>query len=351
MSTKCSWQCARFIHDRQSAQSLCEPPTRPLPGLDELDTDPRSQEDRWGHTMGHKQSNTIRIVLQNVDGIPNNSKGDIKLDCLHKFTKESEIDILTLTELNTAWDWLEYKDWLPAKTKGWWEASQWSVAHNKQDTYRDDFQPGGTALLTTNKLSHKTTTPGDDTTGLRQWCWTHLRGKANHYLRIVLVYRPCKAGGHLTTYQQQVWGLSKQGKSVCPQDQILEDLKAQVAQWTVEGDTIIVLANINKDIRTEPITSAFWQMGLREIMTTQHGNQGPNTHNRGTNPIDGIFIPAQLIQEATLGYLAFGEGIPSDHWALWLDIPIAALGWFTVPKPIPLRAWRLKCNDPRIIRA
>jgi len=104
MSTKRSWQCARFIYDQRSTQSQYKPPSRPLPGLDELDTDPRSQEDRWGHTLGHKQSNTIRIVLQNVDGIPNNSKGDIKLDCLHKFTKELEIDILALTELNTAWD-------------------------------------------------------------------------------------------------------------------------------------------------------------------------------------------------------------------------------------------------------
>jgi len=119
----------------------------------------------------------------------------------------------------------------------------------------------------------------------------------------------------------------------------------------VEGDTVIVLADINEDIRTEPITSAFWQVGLREITTTQHGNQGPNTYNRGTNPIDGIFIPTQLIQEVTSGYLAFGEGIPSNHQALWLDIPIAALGWFTVPKPTPLRARRLKCNNPRIIRA
>jgi len=336
MSTKHSWQCVRFIHDRQSAQPLCEPPTWPFPGLDEPDTDPRSQEDRWGHIMGHKQSDTIQIVLQNIDGIPNNNKGDIKLDCLHKFTKTLEIDILALTELNTACDHLEYKDWLPAKTKGWWEANQWSMAHNKQDTYGDDFQPGGMALLTMNKLSHKTTAPGDDTTGLGRWCWTCLRGKANHYLHIVLVYCPCKANGHLMTYQQQVRWFSKQGKSVCPWDQILIDLTIQVAQWTAEGDMVIILADINEDIQMEPITSAFRQVGLQEITITQHGNQGPNTYNWGTNPIDGIFIPTPLIQEVTSGYLAFGEGIPSDHWALWINIPIAALGWFTVPEPIPL---------------
>jgi len=60
--------------------------------------------------IGKKQLDTICIVLQNSDGIPNNIKGGIKLDCLHVFTTELEIDILTLTELNTAWDQLEYKD-------------------------------------------------------------------------------------------------------------------------------------------------------------------------------------------------------------------------------------------------
>jgi len=35
---------------------------------------------------------------------------------------------------------------------------------------------------------------------------------------------------------------------------------------------------------------------------------------------------------------------------LWIDIPLAALGWFTVPTSIPLQARRLKCNDPRIIK-
>jgi len=68
------------------------------------------------HTGRKKQPDMIRLVLQNVDGIPNNTKGEIKLDCLYMFTQEQEIDILALTELNMAWDCLEYKYCLPAKT-------------------------------------------------------------------------------------------------------------------------------------------------------------------------------------------------------------------------------------------
>jgi len=152
------------------------------------------------------------------------------------------------------------------------------------------------------------------------------------------------------TYQQQVWWFTRQHKNVCPRDQILLDLQAQIEQWQSEGDMVIVLADINEDIRLEPIPSSFRQMGLSEITLVQHGHQGPNTHNRGTMPIDGIFIPTSLIPAVRSGYFAFGEGIPSDHRAIWLDIPLATLGWFQVSEPVPLRARRLKCNDPRIIR-
>jgi len=142
----------------------------------------------------------------------------------------------------------------------------------------------------------------------------------------------------------------KTGKNFCPQDQILVDLTEQIALWQTEGNTVIILADINKDIREEPIHLMFQQMGLIETIITQHGTHGPNTHNCGTNPINGIFIPSTLIQDVTSGYLAFGEGIPSNHRAVWIDLPLVALGWFNIPESVPLQARRLKCNDPRIIQ-
>jgi len=123
-----------------------------------------------------------------------------------------------------------------------------------------------------------------------------------------------------------------------------------VEQWISEGDTILILADINEDVRSDEIASTFRQMGLVEVVTSQHGHLGPNTHIRGTNPIDGIFIPPQMVLNVMSGYFAFREGIPSDHRALWIDIPLAVLGWFNGPELTPLKARRLKCKDPQIIQ-
>jgi len=83
--------------------------------------------------LGEKQPGTIQFILQNVDGIPTHEDGNIKLDSLKQFANENQADIITLTELNTAWDELPYKNRLPRKTRGWWEASHWSILHNKQE--------------------------------------------------------------------------------------------------------------------------------------------------------------------------------------------------------------------------
>jgi len=72
-------------------------------------------------------------------------------------------------------------------------------------------------------------------------------------------------------------------------------------------------------------------------------------HNRGQTPIDGIFAPPSLIESIKAGYLAFREGIPSDHQALWVDLPLASIGWFTIPASVPLKAQRLQCKDPRVV--
>jgi len=112
---------------------------------------------------------------------------------------------------------------------------------------------------------------------------------------------------------------------------------------------MIILADMNNNICIDPIQTAVIQMGLAEAITTQHGPNTPNMHNHRSKPIDGIFLEPNLIQTISSGYLAFGKGIPSDHWAVWINIPIGAMGWFMSPDAVLLKARQLKCEDPRIV--
>jgi hypothetical protein len=62
-------------------------------------------------------------------------------------------------------------------------------------------------------------------------------------------------------------------------------------------------------------------LGMREVTMEFHGDEGPTTYNRGSKPIDGIFM-TQDLYIVQGGYMPFGMGIGSDHRCLWLDIRI-----------------------------
>jgi len=118
--------------------------------------------------------------------------------------------------------------------------------------------------------------------------------------------------------------------------------------WQAEGDTVILVADMNKDVRVPAIQDMLRAVGLVDGPTMQHSSP-PATYNRGMNPIDGIFIPINLVDQCSSGYLEFGAAVPSDHRALWLDIParyVCSLERESIERP---PAHRLHCKDPRVV--
>jgi len=149
-------------------------------------------------------------------------------------------------------------------------------------------------------------------------------------------------------YQQQVWYLAKLNCTNSPKQKFVMDLEKEILTWQAEGDTVILVADMNKDVRSMTIQDMLWAVGLTDGPTTLHASP-PATYNRGTNPIDGIFLPSNLVDHCDSGYLAFSAAVPSDHRALWLDIPakyVYPLKQETIEQP---PACRLHCKDPRVV--
>jgi len=189
---------------------------------------------------------------------------------------------------------------------------------------------------------------GSDELGLGRWCWVQLRGQAGSSVRIVLAYRPCYSSGPLSTYQQHVRYLAKTNCTDSPKDQFLMDLAQAIQEWQAEGDTVIVSGDMNDNVRSQKIQQKLRSSRLVEGLTTQH-RLPPATHNCGSLPIDGIFLPSALLDHCELGYLEFGEAIPSDHRALWIDIPanyICPEGKEGIERPL---ARCLHPKDPRVV--
>jgi hypothetical protein len=88
-------------------------------------------------------------------------------------------------------------------------------------------------------------------------------------------------------------------------------------------------------------------LGTREVITEFHGDEGPRSYNRGSKPIDGIFM-TQDLYIVQGGYMPFVMGIVSDHRCMWLDIRRRVLMGQELEQSRKFAARRLKCDDPRV---
>jgi len=163
------------------------------------------------------------------------------------------------------------------------------------------------------------------------------------------MYQPCVSHGPLSTYQQHVRKLSKVGHFECPRDALLKDITLEMLSWQDSGDHLIILTDFNDDITDSEARIWAANLGLIEAITYLHNSTPPPTYQRGSRPIDGIFIAPQLLPFASGGYLAFGDTIPSDHWEIWLDLHLPEI---CPPQPeshIKPTACQLRCKDPRVV--
>ena len=140
---------------------------------------------------------------------------------------------------------------------------------------------------------------------------------------------------------------SNEDDDTCPREAVLRDIIILIEEWQAKGVQICFMGDFNENVNHRKITERMGRVGLHEILSRQHGPP-PNTYNRGTLPIDGIFC-TNSIRIKRCGYTALDWGMYSDHRLLWFDICEDDIFGTLSPIWIP-RARRLKLVDPRIVK-
>lgn len=107
------------------------------------------------------------------------------------------------------------------------------------------------------------------------------------------------------------------------------------------------MVDANKDVRQGHLSRAFEELGLRSAVRSRHGHMCPATQHRGSEPIDDIFISADIKVKKS-GYMEFGDG-PGDHRGIFADICQDSLfgGEFHKIHRIPAR--RLVCTNIQVV--
>ena len=56
-----------------------------------------------------------------------------------------------------------------------------------------------------------------------------------------------------------------------------DDMLKEICNWKEEGDQIVIGIDANEDVRTGKLAKAFRDIGLIELCTESHGQNGPTT--------------------------------------------------------------------------
>ena len=293
-------------------------------------------------------------MLNNVNGITNSGK-TAKSNSIREFIKTKSIDIHGWTEINAHLASLPPTERLHERTKEWFpDKPHISQSYFHEYNPQTWYQRGGVAQLTMGDTVAYKIEQGNDPLKLGRWCWTRYKGKEELHLTVFTAYVPTLNKKDLhSTYSQQVWFFhEKKAKDVCPRKEMIDNLCTAVKSAVDRGDQVIVMLDANQDVRDSYLQAKLsgTNIGLWEINIYKHGNDAPPTYNRGSEPIDGIFVSPCLAHSAKCGYLSFGDApLNCDHRTLWLDIPKDVVFGCNVqtPQSIPTR---LKCIDPRIVK-
>jgi len=203
------------------------------------------------------------------------------------------------------------------------------TGHNIHDNFGQK-QFGGTFLLGHEDITSSISATGSDPSGLGCWVWFALSGQTGITTRIISAYRPSESSYNHTNgvrAQHRSYLLS-QGDTCKPRLAFLRDLGLAISTWQAAGDNIILMADMNHDIRKEEITSFIANLGLQESILTAHPTLlPPITFKRGNRegklPIDGVWMSASLHASA-VSLCPFSLS-PGDHHAALVDIDVSLL--------------------------
>jgi hypothetical protein len=293
---------------------------------------------RWGDNLNKKQKSTIRIGFNNINGF----KAEINHVHNHdirSFIAMYDFDIFGMSEINLHWR-SSHHHWTEC-TKGWFQRLNVSTAYHKNYPTPTAFQVGGVMQFIIGTTTSRVSSVGGDALG--RWTWHSLKGKNNRTIRILSAYRPVRNESNAgSVWNQQQYHADSMNSVLNPHESWISDVSTAIQKWLAEGDSIIFMFDLNNDVLSSPVARALQRLGLRELVSTTHGNS-TNTHQRGSCPIDGIYVSGEIVATAC----GFNES-PSDHLAVWVDVDIETLFGDTRQDP-PHAIRRLQCSDPRTV--
>jgi hypothetical protein len=163
---------------------------------------------------------------------------------------------------------------------------------------------------------------------LGRWDSSILSGKQNHISRVVHCYGVLpRASVELgSVHLQHVRYIQTNlVEDISPRELFETDFIWQLQCWRSQGERLIVMMDANTHVLTGRLSRAMTHksINVREATKDILGSLCPNTHIRGSRPIDGIWTTPDITVTA-VKWLPFSES-PGDHRACLFDVTMQSV--------------------------
>ena len=289
----------------------------------------KKQEDEqewWGDEMNLKDTTTMRVFCQNINGIKYDELGGETEEIGH-FMEKNEIDVLGITEHNVD-NRSEKVDATIYRAMQRVSRTFTHILGGTETTMETRYKPGGTMMISRGNIRGRIMEKGRDKLG--RWTYQKIRCKKGKTLWMITVYQVCKGGTTtgFTASAQQASALRQQGDNAHPREAFKRDLEKFLDENMNQNDEAIIMGDYNEVIGAEKegIHKVMENIGLIDIIAAVHGNDTPPTFSRGTQCIDyALATPGILPAVRKTGYAPIHEGLMSDHRGFFIDLDKAKL--------------------------
>ena len=271
---------------------------------------------------GNKEDDVIRVATYNINGFPKmNRQGTTKAARIKEVTKN--IDCIGMSEINRNWLKINSQQSLYQRLQAWWKQHKTAHTWLKDYEWPSQYQQGGTSLsFTSDKISKYGQEKGEDMSGLGRWVWQTVEGHSETKSVIIQVYRPTRnTKDNGSTFMQQRVAADEED----PLKIFDIDLLNLVDGFLEDNFQIVLMGDFNINLEGQShLEKELKARGIEDVIRTTYGYAAaPNTHKRGSHPIDAIFA-SDTIQITQGGY---DRGRPdiSDHRMIWADITMDSL--------------------------
>jgi len=239
--------------------------------------------------------------------------------------------------------------------------SQWFLDANQCHYYSANnvhecfgqYQFGGTFWICAGHATHHLVSPEKDPFGLGCWVIWSLQSHSGCHIWLIFCYCPCSNSTSCiqSVFAQHQCHFARLQWVACPRTTILDDLSEVIQSWRTAGNSIVLFADMNDNIR-KPCILEFTECCnlLKFILSKQPGALPPVTFKQGQwfgwCLIDGVWDTPDVIISQSM-YCSV-DNSPGDHQAIIIDINLLAFGepWFKITHPPG--SWHLNCSLPKV---